>query len=163
MAHFAQLDRNNTVLQVIVIANDDILDENGNESEEVGIQFCKNLLGQDTKWAQTSYNSNFRNKYAAIGDFYDEVHQVFISPGYHYNEEYNRVVLDGSSYSEEFDDFILPQPHPLWWYDPERKKWRPPFPKPKDTYQYEWDESISNWKQIEGSEGQRPWGIYQNT
>jgi len=151
MAHFSQLDENNIVLQVTVVNNSDILDENGNESEEIGIQFCKNLLGQDTKWVQTSYNSNFRYKYAGIGDFYDEVHQVFIPPGYHYDEEYNRIVLDGSSYSEEFDEFILPQPHPMWWYDPERKKWRPPFPKPMTTHQYEWDESISDWKQVEGS------------
>ena len=45
MAHFAELDQNNVVTQVIVISNDDILDENGNESEQVGIQFCKNLYG----------------------------------------------------------------------------------------------------------------------
>jgi len=80
MAHFAELDENNIVLQVTVVNNSDILDENGNESEEIGIQFNKNLLGQDTKWVQTSYNSNFRYKYAGIGDFYDEVHQVFIPP-----------------------------------------------------------------------------------
>ncbi len=71
MAHFAELDENNIVLQVTVVNNSDILDENGNESEEIGIQFNKNLLGQDTKWVQTSYNSNFRYKYAGIGDFYD--------------------------------------------------------------------------------------------
>lgn len=157
MAHFAQLDENNIVLQVTVVNNSDILDENGNESEEIGIEFCKNLLGQDTKWVQTSYNANFRHKYAGIGDFYDEDHQVFIPSEHHYDEEYNRVVLDGTSYSEEFDDFIPPQPYSAWWYDPERKRWRPPFIKPKDTYQYEWDDSISNWKLIEGTEGSRPW------
>ena len=54
MAHFAQLDENNIVLQVNVISNGDILDENGNESEEMGIQLCKDLVGQDTKWVQTS-------------------------------------------------------------------------------------------------------------
>jgi len=157
MAHFVQLDENNIVLQVTVVNNSDILDENGNELEEIGIEFCKNLLGQDTKWVQTSYNANFRHKYAGIGDFYDEDHQVFIPSGHHYDEEYNRVVLDGTSYSEEFDDFIPPQPYSAWWYDPERKRWRPPFIKPKDTYQYEWDDSISNWKLIEGTEGSRPW------
>ena len=160
MAHFAQLDENNIVTQVNVVNNSDILDENGNESEAVGIQFLKNLLGQDTKWVQTSYNANFRNKYAAIGDYYDEVHQVFIPPNYHYDEQHNQVVPDGYSYNEEYKKFlppIPPQPHPLWWYDPERMKWRPPFPKPMDTYQYEWDESISNWKRIEGSEGTRLW------
>lgn len=157
MAHFAQLDENNIVVYVTVISNGDILDENGNESEEMGIQLCKDLMGQDTKWVQTSYNSNFRHRYAGIGDFYDEVHQVFIPPGYHYDEQYNRVVLDGTSYNPEYDDFIPPQPHPLWWYDPERNKWRPPFPKPMTTHQYEWDESISDWKLVEGSEGERSW------
>jgi hypothetical protein len=157
MAHFAQLDENNIVLQVIVISNDDILDENGNECEEMGIKLCQDLLGQDTKWAQTSYNSNFRHIYAGIGDFYDELHQVFIPPGYHYDEQYNRVVLHGTSYNQEYDDFTPPQPHPLWWYDPKRMKWRPPFPKPMTTHQYEWDESISDWKLVEGSEGERAW------
>lgn len=157
MAHFAQLDENNVVLQVIVISNDDVLDENGNESEEIGIQFCKNLLGQDTKWTQTSYNSNFKHKYAGIGDYYDEVHQVFIPSGYHYDEEYNRVVPDGTSYNPEYDEFIPPQPYPSWWYDSERKMWRAPFIKPMTTHQYEWDEDICDWKLVEGSEGTRLW------
>ncbi len=146
MAHFAQLDQNNVVTQVIVISNDDILDENGNESEQKGIEFCKNLYGEDTRWVQTSYNKSFRYKYAGIGDTYNEQYDAFVPPGYSYNEEY-----------KQFLPPIPPQPHPLWWYDTERLKWRPPFPKPRDTYQYEWDESISNWKRIEGSEGERIW------
>jgi hypothetical protein len=148
MAHLAELDQNNIVLQVVVISNDDILDENGNESEEVGIEFCKNLYGQDKNWIQTSYNGNFRYKYAAIGDTYDEQYDAFVPPGYSYNEEYERFLPP-----------IPPQPHPLWWYDPDRLKWRPPFPKPWDTYQYEWDESISNWRQVAGSEGERAWTL----
>jgi hypothetical protein len=157
MAHFAELDKNNIVTRVTVINNNDILDENGNESEEIGIQFNKNLLGQDTRWVQTSYNGNFRYRYAGIGDFYDEDHQAFIPQGFHYDEEHNQVVQDGYLYSEEFNEFISPQPYSLWYYDPEQKEWRPPFPKPKDTYQYEWDKTISNWKLIEDSEGSRPW------
>lgn len=160
MAHFAQLDENNIVTQVNVVNNSDILDENGNESESVGIEFLKNLLGQNTKWVQTSYNANFRYKYAGIGDYYDEIHQVFIPPNHHYDEQYNQVVPDGYSYNEEYKKFlppIPPQPYSLWWYDTERTKWRPPFPKPMTTHQYEWDESISNWKQVEGSEGARLW------
>ena len=54
MAHFAQLDENNVVINVIVIHNNDILDENGNESEEVGIKFLKSIFGEATRWVQTS-------------------------------------------------------------------------------------------------------------
>jgi hypothetical protein len=54
MAHFAQLDENNTVLQVIVVHNDELLLD-GVENETKGILFCKSLFGADTKWVQTSY------------------------------------------------------------------------------------------------------------
>jgi len=79
MAHFAQLDENNIVLQVIVVSNQDIIDENGVESEQLGIEFCKNLLGNNTNWVQTSYNKKFREKYAGIGDLYDSENDIFIS------------------------------------------------------------------------------------
>jgi hypothetical protein len=78
MAHFAQLNETNTVTQVIVVHNNEILDENGNESEQKGIDFCVNLLGG--AWIQTSYNGNIRGKYAAIGDLYDPVNDVFVTP-----------------------------------------------------------------------------------
>lgn len=71
MAHFAELDKNNRVLRVIVVNNSDILDENENESEAIGIAFCKDLVGKDTNWVQTSYNGTFRKRYAAIGLKYD--------------------------------------------------------------------------------------------
>jgi len=73
MAHFAKLDANNIVEQVIVVNNDDIKDGNGDESEAVGITFCKNLFGADTNWKQTSYNAHgmgFRGRYAGIGFTY---------------------------------------------------------------------------------------------
>lgn len=77
MAHFAELDENNIVIQVIVIDNNDCLDENGQESEAKGIEFCQNLLGGN-KWIQTSYNHNFRGLYAGVGYKYDEENDVFI-------------------------------------------------------------------------------------
>ena len=80
MAHFAQLDDDNFVLQVIVVHNNECLDENGNESEAVGVAFCKSILGEATRWKQTSYNGNIRKNYAAIGYTYDEVRDAFISP-----------------------------------------------------------------------------------
>jgi hypothetical protein len=78
MAHFAQLDNNNIVTKVIVVNNNELLDQDGNEIEQKGIDFCKSLFGQDTKWIQTSYNGSFRAKYAATNDIYDEINDIFI-------------------------------------------------------------------------------------
>ncbi len=78
MAHFAELDDNNVVKRVIVVDNKDTADENGNEVEAIGIAFCQNLLGGN--WIQTSYNGNFRGKYASIGDTYDPIKDEFVSP-----------------------------------------------------------------------------------
>jgi hypothetical protein len=71
MAHFAQLDENNVVTQVIVVSNDDIKDNTGTEVESIGVAFCQKLLGADTNWKQTSYNNNIRVRYAGIGYSYN--------------------------------------------------------------------------------------------
>ncbi len=78
MAHFAQLDANNIVTKVVVLANDFITDDNGNEVEALGVGFLAGLIGG--VWKQTSYNSNFRGKYAGIGDLYDADLDEFVSP-----------------------------------------------------------------------------------
>lgn len=93
MAHFAQLDENNVVLQVIVVHNNELVankqtsvNEDGSiavsviESEDRGIAFCQSLYGADTQWRQTSYNGSFRGKYAGIGDTYDANANEFLSP-----------------------------------------------------------------------------------
>lgn len=80
MAHFAQLDENNQVINVIVISNDVVQNLGFPESESLGVQFCKSIFGNDTVWKQTSYNDNFRKKYAAIGDIYNETLDVFSTP-----------------------------------------------------------------------------------
>ena len=72
MSHFAQLDSNNVVTQVIVVSNDDTSDSNGTETESIGVAFCQKLLGADTNWKQTSYNGNMRGNYAGIGYTYME-------------------------------------------------------------------------------------------
>ena len=77
MAHFAQLDQNNIVTQVIVVANEELLD-NDIESESKGIEFCTNLLGGT--WKQTSYNAKIRKNYAGVGYTYDETLDAFIPP-----------------------------------------------------------------------------------
>jgi len=84
MAHFAQLNENNIVTQVIVVHDNDCLDENGNELESVGINFCTNLLGG--VWKQTSYNGKMRKNYAGIG----------------------------FTYHADIDAFVPPQPYPSW-------------------------------------------------
>lgn len=80
MAHFAELDADNKVVRVIVVGNPDCLDDNGVESEAVGIAFCQQLFGAGTRWVQTSYNGNIRGKYAAIGDAYDQDQDLFVAP-----------------------------------------------------------------------------------
>jgi len=80
MAHFAQLDENNIVTQVIVVSNEDTSDINGVEVEEIGIAFCKKIFGVDTNWKQTSYNNNIRTRFAGIGYSYNEVLDAFVPP-----------------------------------------------------------------------------------
>jgi hypothetical protein len=77
MAHFAKLDENNIVTNVIVVDNNELLD-NGVESELKGIEFCVAHYGG--VWKQTSYNGIIRKNYAGIGSTYDEVRDAFISP-----------------------------------------------------------------------------------
>lgn len=68
MAHFARVE-NGIVSEVIVVANEVLLDENGQEQESIGASFCNDLLGGE--WVQTSYNGTFRGKFALNGDSWD--------------------------------------------------------------------------------------------
>jgi len=121
MAHFAQLDDNNVVIQVIVVDNSEILDSNGVEQESIGITFCTNLFGADTIWKQTSYNGNIRKNYAGIGYTYDVGR----------------------------DAFIAPQPYPSWVLDEDTCQWEPPVPYPTDDNFYRWNEETISWDLIE--------------
>jgi hypothetical protein len=78
MAHFAELDENNIVINVIVVHNNELIDDNGNESEAKGIDFCVAHFGG--RWVQTSYNATFRGVYAGIGYTYDETLDEFVAP-----------------------------------------------------------------------------------
>ena len=118
MAHFAQLDDNNVVTQVIVVANEELLLD-GVESEDKGVIFCKSLFGEDTKWKQTSYNGNFRKNYAGIGYTYDVAN----------------------------DWFYAPQPYPSWTLDAEAE-WQPPVPYPTDGKMYTWNEETLSWNEV---------------
>ena len=78
MAHFAELDDNNIVKRVIVVATKDNSDAIGVEKESIGRAFCERLFGGN--WVQTSYNGNIRKRYAGIGYKYDAALNAFIAP-----------------------------------------------------------------------------------
>ena len=117
MAHFAQLE-NNVVTKVIVVANQDILDENGQESEQKGIDFCSNLLGGT--WKQTSYNGNIRKNYAGVGYTYDEGRNAFIAP----------------------------KPFNSWVLDETTCQWKAPVEMPTDGKMYSWNEATLTWTEV---------------
>jgi len=70
MAHFAQIDKNNTVLRVVVIDN---------AVEADGENWCQNFFNGGT-WKQTSYNGNIRKNFAGIGYTYDSTRDAYIPP-----------------------------------------------------------------------------------
>lgn len=118
MAHFAQLDENNVVTQVIVVANKDTADANGVEKEHIGAAFCERLLGGT--WKQTSYNGTFRKKYAGIG----------------------------YTYNAGIDAFVPPKPHASWTLNNTTADWEAPTPMPTDGKLYNWDEATLSWVEI---------------
>jgi hypothetical protein len=79
MAHFAKINTYNIVEQVIVVNNEVLLDENNVEQESIGKQFCLDTFGGN--WIQTSYNGNFRGRYAGPGMIYDADKDEFLFPG----------------------------------------------------------------------------------
>lgn len=115
MAHFAQIDENNAVIQVIVVNNSELLDENGQESEAKGIAFCEKLFGG--VWKQTSYNGNFRKNFAGVGFIYDG----------------------------QRDAFIEPKPYESWVLNENTCKWESTIPKPNDGKLYFWSEKQMCW------------------
>ena len=78
MAHFAKLNSDNIVEQVIVVNNEVLLDSEGVEQEALGAAFCADTFGGE--WVQTSYNGSFRGRYAGAGMTYDKVKDEFVVP-----------------------------------------------------------------------------------
>jgi hypothetical protein len=124
MAHFAQLDTNNVVTQVIVVSNADTSTAQGDEKESIGIAFCERLLGGT--WVKTSYNGNIRKNYAGIGYTYDK----------------------------DRDAFIAPKPYASWVLDETTCRWNAPVAYPTDVGTpetpkfYTWDENTVNWVEV---------------
>ena len=78
MAHFVRLDENNVIIETVYVGNQDILDSNGNESEEIGQNICRGLrVTSNCIWKQTSFSNSFRCRYAGPGMVYDEEYDVF--------------------------------------------------------------------------------------
>jgi hypothetical protein len=120
MAHFAKLDENNVVLEVHVVHNNELLDENGIEQEQKGIDFLVNWSNGYLAWKQTSYNANFRKNYAGVGYTYDS----------------------------QRDAFIPQQTFPSWVLNEDTCRWEAPVPMPEDGQMYIWDEATTNWVKI---------------
>lgn len=118
MAHFAQLDENNVVTQVIVVANSDTADASGVEKEHIGAAFCERLFGGT--WKQTSYNGNKRKNYAGIG----------------------------YTYREDIDAFVPPKPYASWLLNEATAQWEAPVAMPDDGGMYSWDENNQAWVEV---------------
>tara|TARA_R100001440_G_C2493906_1_gene115513 strand:+ start:473 stop:874 length:402 start_codon:yes stop_codon:yes gene_type:complete len=130
MAHFTKLGKGNIVEEVHVVNNEVITDNDGNEQEQLGVDFLNNLHKTNVVWKQTSYNGSFRKNYAGIGYTYDE----------------------------ERDAFIPPQPYKSWIIDEDTCTWKAPIDKPI-TYEknlkdnddnpvpdkYVWNETYYRW------------------
>jgi hypothetical protein len=117
MAHFAKLDLNNTVLEVVVVVNSVLLDENNVEREELGLAFLIQWSNGYPYWKQTSYTGRFRKNFAGIGSVYDPVK----------------------------DAFIPPKPYASWTLDTESYKWKPPVELPGTDRLYVWNEQSLSW------------------
>jgi hypothetical protein len=126
MAHFAELDKNNIVVNVLYMPNDVITNENGVELEELGIYHLRKHNGKNKRWIQTSINETFRKNYAQIGFTYDESLDAFIP--------------------------TKPEQFPSWVLNETTCKWEPPILKPVLTdnqiqygCRYYWNEEQQQW------------------
>lgn len=122
MAHFAKLNQDNLVIDVIVVANDVLLDNNNEEQEQLGVDFLNSTFGEHN-WKQTSFNGSFRKNYAGIG--------------YSFNEDLNA--------------FIPEKPFNSWILNEDTCQWDPPKPRPEETslsVGYVWDEQVQEWIEI---------------
>ena len=121
MAHFAKINTNSgRVEKVIVVDNNDCGGVDFPESETIGQNFIVNVLNYSGTWKQTSYNNNFRVRYAGVGYTYNETHDAFIPP-------------------KPFNSWVLNETSLLW---------NAPVSMPNDGKIYQWDESIVNWVEV---------------
>lgn len=127
MASFAKLDDSNNVITVISVHDNELLDENGNESEQKGIDFLTQWSGGYSNWKQTSYNTManvhnnggtpFRKNYAGIGYIFDAQRNAFIPP----------------------------KLYASWILNEDTCVWEAPVAMPTDGEMYSWDENNQTW------------------
>ena len=167
MAHFARVNSDNIVIDVVVVHNDEMLDNDGKESEAVGVAFLDTLFPDDTDtWVQTSYNHNMRGYYAKIGDTWDAGRNQLVNPlpwpswvstevdgllgwkspvekteeqyGYHWHEDTTSWVQPPK-----------PPDYPSFVWNSTTGEWNPPVAKPDDPdNQYAWDEDKQEWIKV---------------
>ncbi len=137
MAHFALLDENSIVRQVIVVSNEDCGNLEFPESEPIGQAFIKNKLNLPGVWKQTSYNTRFGKYYNNDG---------ILDPSK--NGFRKNYASQGFKYDEELDAFITPKPIYFNSYilNIETGQWEPPIPYP--AKKYIWNEDILNWVEV---------------
>ena len=141
MAHFAELDGSNKVIRVVVVGND-VTTAAGplgsNDMHVDGETWCVNFF-KGGSWKQTSYNNNFRKKYAGKGDTFDTAKNKFISP-----QPYDSWALDGN------DDWQAPVTYPtdtedkvISW-DEDNQKWTA-TDNSDPVNNFNWDASALAW------------------
>ncbi len=135
MAHFATIDNStNKVINVEVVNNAVITDSDGNEQEQLGIDFLEQIHGGGgVTYKQTSYNGNIRKNFATVGGTYDVDRDIFIDP---------QPV--GRSSPEASDEVVWHS----WTFNSTTCKWEAPQPYPNDGKPYWWDESNFKWVEV---------------
>ena len=136
MAHFATIDNStNKVIRVEVVNNAVITDSNGDEQEQLGIDFLISLHRWEmgVTYKQTSYNHNIRKNFATVGGTYDVDRDIFIDP---------QPV--GRSSPEASDEVVWHS----WTFNSTTCKWEAPQPYPNDGKPYWWDESNFKWVEV---------------
>lgn len=137
MAHFAKLNNNNEVIDIIKVNNPVITDINGVEQENLGIQFLNDIFKDNTIiWKKTSFNTKFGKYYNQDGSEGD------ISKAFRKN--YAGI---GFTYDQTRDAFIPPKPFNSWTLNETTCDWEPPipYPNPSNGNLYQWNESTQNW------------------
>ena len=130
MAYFAKLDEENVVTTIIVIGNTRMLDADGNEVEQLGVDRCVQLRGGGN-YKQTSYNTQ-----AGVHPEGRPLRKNYCGPGFIYHPP-------------PIDGFSPPQPFPSWTFNESTCQYEPPTPMPTEDYKkiYQWDENTTSWRE----------------
>ena len=129
MASFAKIGLNNKVIEVLSVHNNELLDANGVEQENIGIQFLESTTGWSI-WKQTSYNT------------YAGEHKLGGTP-----LRKNHASI-GMTYDEDKDAFIPEKLYNSWTLNEETCRWEAPVVRPDDGQNYDWNETTKQWDLI---------------